>query len=1446
MNHPETSGIFSFSGILDSLRSAFVRALPLLSLAILGVAFLLRISGTDWDQGALYHPDERSIFMRSEQMHRTLTSDPGWQFSANMDFPLDKSGIPSVSTFFDSEKSPLNPHWFPLGSIIIYLLVGIRYSLDIFIDQVKIQDLAIAGRVLSSLVSTASVVMLYFLGKRLFGLPVALLSALLLTFSAIDIQVSNFYRPEPFVTGLALVAFWYMLNIVTRSNWRDHFLLGLVIGLSFSFRSTSLPLLVPLLLSYFLAAAKQKPEGLKWFNSATKPSLFSLGILAAFTSLGTFLLLQPYALLDFGQFLSDQAFEGRVARTAGLVPYTIQYIGTQTGIYELRQSSLWALGLPLGLAVWLGLLFSIVRVTLVQKYGSARYGEILLLSWIIPFLIILGLFEVKFIRYLVPIMPILILLGSRWMVAAVRFSRLFSKSLSHALIFFVALIVGSTVFWGMAFTSTYGESHPAISASEWLNKNIEPGSSVLLDNHWDEGFKELGRFNVSQLRIYESDTVDKLSEMSQLASRSDYLIAYSNRPSGSISKIPEQYPLSSAFYKLLFEGNLGFTPIQAFERYPNFLGVEFVHDPYTQSGLKNPENLPGIDKQPVSINLGYADENIFNYDRPLVIVWKNTARYSSNYLIELLLGNRSPPTSEPFLLGKEQIAINNTEGSWNKIFDESAVNKSVPWLPWLGLVELIYLISIPFSFLIFRWLPDRGMVLARPLGLLAFAWLIWIGSSYGFWNFSKTAIWTLILFMGSVSAIIGWFNRAALLRIINQNLRYLITAELIFLAAFFIFLIIRAANPDLWHPYRGGEKPMDLSYLTAVIRSYTFPPYDPWYAGGFINYYYFGFVIIAVLVKALGILPEISYNLAIPLLFALAFASTFSVGYNLSLTMKPARLKVFRLPIPILAGLSAACLAFVLGNMDGAAQLVQAGARSFSGEEFGNFDYWRSSRLMPGQISITEFPFWTFLFADLHAHLISIPFAILAVGLSLNIVLSAKDSPSKKAFLLSIVVLAFSVGSLAAINTWDVPAYAILAIAAIIISVICNRNYTNNATAIYALGGCVALGVIAYLLWLPFHQNYDAPFSGIHLSKWRTVLWHYIAIHALLVLLVLSWLGYEAKKTLQYSSRTWVTFATVSALVISLFAIINPLRDWLTAVLLLLVATLCLRLFIWWARNKYHAEAPIKLLLLSMLGIGFCVGLGVDVVTIDNDIDRMNTVFKFYLNSWILFSISGGVLIWHLVAVRHFRGNKLTIGWLGLILLLVLMASVFPILGTRARIADRFTTTPLTLDGTLYQNYAVYHDPGPKNDGSSNRSVYPLSEDAESLDFLRNEVVGSPVILEGVTTQYRWTPRVAVYTGLPVVVGWEWHQLQQRGGAGASPSWVRSRMMDVKTMYSTVSPERLVKLLDEYNVSYIYVGPTERLYFPLSGLTKFDRMVGSELDLVFSNDSVKIYRYYQD
>src|SRR2546421_1823273 len=123
-----------------------------------------------------------------------------------------------------------------------------------------------------------------------------------------------------------------------------------------------------------------------------------------------------------------------------------------------------------------------------------------------------------------------------------------------------------------------------------------------------------------------------------------------------------------------------------------------------------------------------------------------------------------------------------------------------------------------------------------------------------------------------------------------QHVRLLMLEEGMFTLAYLLFVGIRALNPDLWHVYLGGEKPMELAFLNAVLRSSYMPPLDPWFAGGYINYYYYGYIIIGALIKLTGILPTTAFNLATPTLFALAFSGAIIIVYSLTRSLSAALL----------------------------------------------------------------------------------------------------------------------------------------------------------------------------------------------------------------------------------------------------------------------------------------------------------------------------------------------------------------------------------------------------------------------------------------------------------------------------------------------------------------------------------------------------------------------------
>ncbi len=1457
-------------------------------LILLLIALLLRLQGLDWDGGNFYHPDERSIYLRAECMHFVLTEDPRWENCQNRDFPIDTPGIPNLATLLDKDASPLNPHWFPLGSIIVYLLVGVRFLLEPFMDQVRLQDLAAAGRALAAFTDVASTLLLFVIGRRLYGPTVGLLAATLFAFTVATIQVAHFYRPETFVILLALAAFWQMLNVLERGRWRDHLALGLVIGATFAFRGSSLPILAPVGITYLVLAYRQWEQAPLAFDVARVIAL--RGLLALFMAALTFVVLQPYALLDYQKYVADLGWEVNIARTAGNVPYTVQYIGMpRTGVYELRQTAVWALGLPLGVLAWGGL-----AATLIALFRRPRLGDWLLASWVVALLVaVVPTFEVKFLRYVVPVLPVMTLLGSRWAVAA--FERAEGRRLLQRAVWgVIALVVGATVFYALAFVGTYWRDHPGAQASEWVNANVAPGAVILTDNHWDEGFAHLGQYNVAQLPMYEGDTLSKVDSVAARLASADYIMAYSNRPWGSIVRVPGRYPYSSAYYHALFDGSLGYELVQGFARYPSLLGVSFVHDPFTYAGVQAPSEIPGVETGPLTFNLGWADENAVNYDHPLTLVWRNTGRLSADEIREIMLA--AGPV-ERAMLSEDEFARQTEGGTWTDIFSEDGLNGWLPWLVWLIAVEAVFLAALPLSARLFRWLPDRGIVLARPLGLLLVAWLVWLGASVGVWTFSR---WSVVGSIAIVAAISGALlvRNPRLLGQVRRNWKYLASMEAVFVAAYLVFVLVRAANPDLWHPWRGGEKPMDVAYLTAVVKSSTFPPFDPWFAGGYINYYYFGFVVVGSLVRLTGIVPEVAYNLAVALMFALTLTGAYSVGFNLAEALRQ-RGSALRVPgsfagaarrwprggwlggrhSTIAAGGAAALLVAVLANVDGGVQLVQGAMRTFGDGEFGSFDFWRSSRLMPGQISITEFPFWTFLFADLHAHMISIPFQVVAVGLAANVVLGARTPGSLRKLLPAVAAMAFVVGSLAAINTWDVPAYALLGLAALAIMMLArSRDRLDFGQLGKALLLAALFGAVLYGAWLPFHEHYAAPNAGLRRSEWQTTLWHYLGIHGLLIFIAGSWLFVEMWRRLftrpappaaslteldeaaeldeappARSGHRWI--AAVAAFIVAAVAIggvaaADSLRPWTTFTTLFVLAAGAIAVAAAWGARRSDPQAPAQLLLLAALVLALGIGMGVDVFGAKVDIDRMNTVFKLYLNAWTLFGIVAGVGLWRLWgagALRLRGGSAWSLAarspWLIVLAGLVLASAVFPVLGPRDRFADRFNTdVGPTLDGRAYQQSAVYGDPGPTNRGEDD-THYPLAIDAAAIDYMREHIEGSPVVLEGVSEHgYRWQPRVAKYAGLPGVIGWRWHQAQQRGDSGGDVAAIDKRLADTRLMYDTTNEAEFLDLAGRYGVEYVYVGPSERAHFAAEGLAKFEQMAGSSVEVFYQADEAAIYR----
>ncbi len=1028
----------------------------------------------------------------------------------------------------------------------------------------------------------------------------------------------------------------------------------------------------------------------------------------------------------------------------------------------------------------------------------------------------------------------------------------------------------------------------------------------LLETSWDDALPvsrvgyipygdTYGVYQGKNLELYWAEDQNKLDRMLDYLNFSDYILMSSNRVWGTTVRVPERYPLATLFYQELMgcpEGsNIVFCYNDA-ELGSNLgrLGFDLVHVGTSYPNLGN-----------LRFNDQYAEEAFSVYDHPKTLVFRKNASFDLEKVRTLFaqvdldkVVNITAKQADAYKTAntpKSQLQLTPAEmltqtqgGTWSELFNrESALNR----YPFFGAAILYLFISLfgwlsfPMIRLALGGLQDKGFAFAKISALLGLAYLVFIAGNFDI-PATKTTIMLFFMLIIAVNLIIAFFTRKSLLIDLKRLWKQYLLVEVLSLLAFAFFLYVRYQNPDLWHPWKGGEKPMDFSFFNAVLKSTIFPAYNPWFAGDFINYYYYGFVILAMPVKLLGIVPSIAYNIILPIWYALVFIGAYSVGWNLmkSFLKQAPQFRLFGQPF--WAGIWSALLLVFLGNL-GAVRLFKETLEKLGAEgtdlalvtafqKLGFFFsglakylqktplplypgdwYWVPSRMIPGE-PITEFPMFTFLYADLHAHLMVMPVAILAVAWALSFLQTRMNfGDNLKHRMIKLITVfglgALVLGALKPINTWDFYTYPLLAIAVVLYTGFryprpAMHKWANIYNHLSPILLAIALFGFSVLMYKPFNELFRPGYNKVALWEGaRTPLKSYSGhwgVFIFIVVIFLLWQLFTWLKTTRLSTfKKYVSHRGKIILAFGLlaFAFIGLLV--MKVVVVVYALPICvLALFLLLTEEKSDA----KRLTYFIIGTAFLLTILVELIWPEGDNGRQNSVFKLYLQAWILLSLVAGpamMVIWN----AHKKWKSPFQQLFEIILICFLAgAAFFPVMAGIDKMTDRMDKdAPHTLDGMTFMKTSSYIEPGVLDPQRPHQvQAMSLAEDYEAILWMQENVKGSPVILEGQAYEYRWGNRFTIYTGLPGVVGWNYHQRQQH--AVLADNRVQDRVDSVNEFYNTNNLEYVKQFLREYQVGYIVVGQLEARFYPGGGLEKFSQNEGILWDNVYNSGQTRIYQ----
>ena len=813
---------------------------------------------------------------------------------------------------------------------------------------------------------------------------------------------------------------------------------------------------------------------------------------------------------------------------------------------------------------------------------------------------------------------------------------------------------------------------------------------------------------------------------------------------------------------------------------------------------------------------------------------------------------------------------------------------------WWLIVGILGWLVWPLAFRLLRNLPDRGYAFVKSLALLLVSYVFWLLSNGDFLGNT----WGGIVFAALVVAVLSGayyrWRRCALDTTgddenglwdwLRANWRLVLAVELVFAVAFGGWTLYRAYTPDI----AATEKPMEFAFLNAILRSDRFPPYDPWMSGYAISYYHFGYIMVAMLTRLSGVPSSYAFNLGIALLFALTVTGAYGVVYNLVAAGGRGRGKKGRaIGYGVLGGVFVA----LVGNLEGVFEVLYSrglGSATFwkwldvkelvsrgqvTGRWFdmgGGWWWWRASRTIHdktllgiSQEVIDEFPFFSFILGDMHPHVLALPFVLLCLALAFNLLRSRRALDWAE-----YVLYAVCLGGLGFLNTWDFPVYLFVVLVAYAVNRYRHQGRLSQDWVREVITCAIILFGLGLLLYAPFWVTFRSQAGGLLPNLFNVTRLHqYLLMFGMFIFVVLAFLitlasdlwrtgRLDGNALLRQGLPLWamvaVSFPFLMAVSIAPLVLTARGRQYVQGVLnsepvrtvlgeqtlssllnkavslrladpwlfLMLSATIALVIFLALrilspGESDDRRPSSSNLFALIMIGTGLLLTFVVEFVYLrDTFGTRMNTIFKFYYQAWVLLGLASAYGVWYVLE----NWGERRPGWgryvVGVGCALLLAASlVYTVTAGYSR-AGGFRGRP-TLDGLAYVRR---HEP----------------DEYAAIQWLNAHGAGNPVIVEAVGGSFTTFARISSRTGLPAVLGWSGHEYQWRG----SGEEAGRREQDVDEIYSSQDFQRTLDLLEEYDVTYVYVGPLERGKYSAASLEKFDTL----LDVAFQQGAVTIYQ----